>query len=372
MSRTDPELSGAMALAAFAEAKGFAQQQDTPARKELIRTLRSAIAAMGGAGNRPDSGGLVRIGTPRTILVPDLHARAQLLVDLLESRLPAALLPGTNDSEASKTVFELLAGGDITIVCLGDIPHSEGAEAAGAWHRAALALLANSGPEGILSPELNREMGASFRALATVATLAAAFGSRFICLKGNHDNLSNVDEGGDHPFMKYALEGEMGAAWARLTYGEELLSIAREYEVGLPLVAAGRGFCASHAAPGRSIRLVELARYRRSPSLVESLIWTENGKSSPQIIAESLGELLGPDITSANARWISGHRPVDSVYEIGEEGLLLKIHDAHRAQVALIDESAEGGGTIHMLGLRGSGSVAEILARVPARGFPGA
>ena len=294
-----------------------------------------------------EPGGLVHVKTPYAAIVPDLHARSSLLIDLLASSSP---------SNPATSLLDMALDGSLTIIILGDILNSEGRMAADRWGRAAFRL-ANSGiPDGLLVPEMDEEMGFSIVALGIVMLLKSRLGAGFYCLKGNHDNITNTDLNGDAGFYKYALEGAMGAEWFRLRYGEDLMRLVRRYERLLPLVAAGRRFCASHAEPAFALGMEDLLDYRNRADVVAALIWTGNGQASEGSVAACLSAILGTE-GRAGRLWIAGHRSVKGFYALraggakgtkgtegtegseGSEGSLVQIHNPERRQFAWIDNS---------------------------------
>jgi len=318
-----------------------------------IRSLSSDTPELRPPASSKAPGGLVRVSTPYVLLIPDLHARSGLLADLLRSPAP---IP------SQAPILDLVIGGELTLICLGDILHTEGRLGAGRWTRAAKRLTEAGGPGGILSGEMDTEMGASLWALLLVMMLKSELGGGFHCLKGNHDNLGNREGGGDLPFHKYALEGAMGAEWFRLRYGEELMGTVRVYERLLPVAAAGHGFCASHAEPGFALGPADLLEYGSRDDVVRALIWTGNGEAESGAVERSLSAILGSGEAARKAFWLSGHRPVPGAYAWRAAGRLLQIHNPERRQVAWLDnrpgtgsrsveiyEVSEGGGKLRLL-----------------------
>jgi len=277
------------------------------------------------------SGGLVRTSTPIVAVVPDLHARVTLLAELLSSTFP----DGSGGSAAS-----LIAEGDMTLVCLGDILHSEGKKAAERWTGAARAALRSGLPEGILSPEMDEEMGLSLRTLCAVIELKLAFPENFHCLKGNHDNMSNAASDGDLAFFKYAAEGSMGASWFLQRYGRDLLDRMRRYERSLPLVAAGRRYCASHAEPAFPMTAERIVSSRSDPEIVRGLIWTGNDEAVQGSVETTMLSLLGGTKVGSNWIWITGHRSVAGSHSFRAGKLLAQIHNPSRRQVAVLEDQA--------------------------------
>jgi len=93
----------------------------------LIRTACDALSrenpALRPLSASGEPGGLLCVTQPRAVLVPDIHARAELLAALL--RGDAASL-----GYGGKTIADLVAEGEAGIVCLGDVLHAEGRQAA--------------------------------------------------------------------------------------------------------------------------------------------------------------------------------------------------------------------------------------------------
>ncbi|MCX7027536.1 MAG: hypothetical protein NT061_08660 [Spirochaetes bacterium] len=303
--------------------------------ESLISGASAALAGEKGEG-RPLSGsglpgGLVRVSDVKIIIIPDLHARPRLIRDLLRSPLPGS----------SAQVAEALAAGEVSVLCLGDIIHSEGQEAAARWIKAADRIVRARGLEGLLGPEMEAEMTLSLSALLEAAFLQILFPGRFRCLKGNHDNLGNRSTEGDSPFGKYSLEGLMGAEWFTARYGQKAMEFVRSYELLLPLVAAGRSFCASHAEPAFALGPEDLLEYRFRPDLVRALIWTRDGEAEESAVAASLEAILGP--VGRSRFWVAGHRALPLRFHLRKEDGFLQIHDPSRSQVLLIDEGKEPG-----------------------------
>jgi hypothetical protein len=308
-----------------------------------LRAEETSVRPRAAAG---EPGGLVALGAPFVAVVPDLHARARLLADLLASEPPAAeaaLGRPAAQSPARNTVTtiaDMALGGRLAILCLGDVLNAEGQAAQARWTRA-MDDLSSGGGNALLSPSMDEEMGLSLSALCLVMLLKANLKAAFHCLKGNHDNLSNSSGDGDSGFRKYALEGAMGAEWSRLRYGEAALDAVRRYELLLPLVATGRAFCASHAEPAFPVTAPDLRNYRSHPALVRALTWTANGQAEEGAVAESLAALLGG--RAAGGLWLAGHRPIPGAFGLRADGRLLQIHNPGRNQIAWIDNRAEAG-----------------------------
>jgi hypothetical protein len=282
--------------------------------------------------------GLLNIASAASIIVPDLHGRTGFLKSLLSVEFPEGFV-----SKKRKTLVQLLSEGEISVICLGDVLHSEGPEAARRWKRISHSLAESSVMEGLFSAEMDSEMGQSCKTLLLVSGLMTRFPERFFCLKGNHDNMGNLDSDGDLPFYKYAYEGIMGSEWFRLRYGALMLNVVREYELLLPLVARGRGFFASHAEPLMAIDMESLREYRTRPDIVRSLIWTENGEARKDSVEGSMRSLTNAGDSIDTMRWFAGHRPVQNGFTMRASDGFTQIHDLSKNQVVIVDDSQECG-----------------------------
>lgn len=290
-----------------------------------------------------EPGGLLCVTQPRVILVPDIHARAGLLAALL--RASAAPL-----GFGGKTIADLAAEGEVGIVCLGDVMHSEGHEAAKRWRLAAryMRCRRHCGDSGYTlktpppgNSPMDEEMRRSLAALEAVMGVKILIPENFHCLKGNHDNAGNAGDHGDFPFFKYAREGEMTAEWLVRVYGGEMVRELRKYELLLPLVAVGKAFCASHAEPAVPLNRDAILGYGSRPDVVQALIWTGNGEAEDKAAERTMAELLGKNPAKTGARWFSGHRPVTGFWATRADGLVIQIHNPGKMQFVWIDNSRE-------------------------------
>jgi hypothetical protein len=285
-------------------------------------------------------GGIVALPQAESLIIPDLHGRADFLSGVL-----GAVAPG----QGTLRVQDLLKENRISLVCLGDVLHTEGQAAGNRWLRAATRLLSESDHGSAANPDLEEEMSESLAALILVLRCIAAYPGVFFCLKGNHDNMGNLDSDGDKPFYKYAFEGAMGAAWFSSKYGEPLLKALRKYERSLPLVAAGRRFFASHAEPRKAVEPLDILEYSNKPELVYDLIWTGNGEADPGSVGKSIAALrpwiedrTGLSMADpAQIYWFAGHRPVSDGLKVRQVDRFVQIHDPGKNQVVWMDRKGE-------------------------------
>lgn len=293
--------------------------------ESAARRAAEALAGEPAERRPPDAqgrpGGLVRLdpGLP-TLIVPDLHARLDFLFSLL-GRRPAG----------GRTVLERLAAGELQLLCLGDGMHAE-ARAAARWLKALREFSGGFRRHAAMDQEMRESLGL----MQLVMELKAALPGRFHFLKGNHENIANEEGGGNHPFAKFALEGELVADYMLRFYGEEVLAAHYRFEKELPLLAAGRGFLASHAEPARAYTQEQVAGYRKDPEVVYGLTWTGNGQAEPGSVERMLEHYLGCPQT---CYYFGGHRPVEGGYRLS--GRYVQIHDPERWVVALLPAEGE-------------------------------
>ncbi len=271
-------------------------------------------------------GGLLDLPDLPVLLLPDLHARADFLAAVLTWRPP--LDPGGSD--AMPTVLHLLSQGKLLLLCLGDAFHGEGQDAALRWNLA----IPEYESGWASAPAMDEEMGRALACVELILRLKLAFPESFHYLKGNHDNVANEEGRGDHPFYKYAYEGEMTASWFAHRYGDELRAAYRSLELSLPVLARGRHFVASHAEPAFPLKAGDILEYRRRPDVVEALTWTPNDGALPGSVFSSLRSLLGT--RALGSRWFGGHRPVEGRYALRQHGRYIQFHRPGHRNVVLL------------------------------------
>jgi hypothetical protein len=251
-----------------------------------------------------------------TLLVPDLHARLDFFLGLLEWRGNGGL-----------PVLQSLQEGTLQVLCLGDGMHAE-ARAAARWKAAQREFA-----EGFRRhSHMDEEMRESLGLMQMVMECKSAFPGQFHFLKGNHENVANEEGGGNHPFVKFALEGFMVADYMRLFYGEEILASHYEFEKQLPLLAVGSGFLASHAEPAQFFSSERVVAYRDDPQVVLGLTWTGDEEAEADSVGRMLEHYLG---SSDDAYYFGGHRPVRG-FNLRAEGRYVQIHDPERWVLALL------------------------------------
>jgi hypothetical protein len=253
------------------------------------------------------------------ILVPDIHARLDFLLSVLLRR-------DDNGACALKGLYK----DELQIVCLGDGMHSEG-RAYERWNAAAEEFLNDYSKHGNMDDEMRESMGV----MEMVMRLKNECPQNFHFLKGNHENITNEDGNGNHPYAKYAFEGEMVASYLERFYGPDFISHYYQFERNLPLLAVGKNFLASHAEPAGPYYREEIINYRTNPLAVEGLTWTDNGAAEPGSVAFMLAEYLGPDLERSH--YFGGHRPVVSLYDKRADGKFIQINNPDKFIIAIID-----------------------------------
>ena len=273
------------------------------------------------ADTRGRPGGVIRLDLRLpTIIVPDLHARLDFFSSLLGRRL-----------SGEAPVLEELAAGSLQVLCLGDGMHAE-ARAAVRWRMALREFSDGFRRHTAMDEEMRESLGL----MELVMELKAAFPSFFHFLKGNHENIANEEGGGNHPFTKFALEGELVADYMQRFYGDEVLAAWHRFEKDLPLLAVGRAFLASHAEPAEFYALEQVVDYRERSEVVEGMTWTGDGSAEPGSVERMLEHYLG---CTQSCYYFGGHRPVRGPYRLA--GSYVQIHDPARWAVALIPAAGE-------------------------------
>ncbi len=305
----------------------FSQIQNrdcNPDSSEYLVKIESVIEILNNENKsiRPDSdngdpGGIIHLyhDIP-TVIVPDLHARMELIEALISLK--------TED----KSFFQLLSDKEIQIVCVGDGFHSEmnGKER---WNAAFSEF-----EKGYKKHKnIDGEMRDCFGLMEMIIELKTQFPENFHFLKGNHENIKNEETGGDHPFRKFVFEGEMVKVWVSKFMGEDFLDKYSEFERKLPLFAIGSNFLISHAEPLRLFNPDEIRN--NSPIAIHGLTWTANGESEDGSVFEMLQMYL-PDKHITEKVYFGGHRIVSGRYNLRADGLFIQIHNPRQLQVVYV------------------------------------
>lgn len=270
-------------------------------------------------GSRP--GGVVDLRPELPlVVVPDIHARVDLLVTVLSSRFP--------DRGIEVPLLEAIDAERAQIVMVGDYVHGE-ARARDRWIRAFEEYTSAYRHHAAIDEEMHE----SLSVLRIVAILKHAYPDRVHGLKGNHENIANEGGGGNHPFGKFVYEGAMVAEYMDRFY-QGAAEAAYRFEKSLPLLTVGPRTLVSHAEPARPYTREEVIEYRDRPDVVEGLTWTDNDAAQQGSVQVMLEHYL-PHVDVEEAIHIGGHRPVAGTYALRAEGRYVQIHNPSRFIVAL-------------------------------------
>lgn len=291
-----------------------------PVVGRAIETLRSEPPTIRPADSSGLPGGLVLLDHELpTVVIPDLHARRELILNLM---LQTDVTGYTN--------LDKLSLGLIQIVFVGDGFHSEGRQRK-RWERALEEY------KGLYKRRryMDEEMRDSFGVMEMVMELKSTFPDHIHFLKGNHENIANEEGGGNHPFRKYALEGPMVFEYVKRFMGDDLLDRYYHLEKEFPLLAVGRNFMISHSEPATFYGRDEVVEYRAGAEVVEGLTWTPNDGSEPGTVSRMI-EAYIDDEYRAEALYFGGHRPVSGFYNLRDEGRYVQIHNPDRFLMTVI------------------------------------
>lgn len=254
------------------------------------------------------------------IVVPDLHARKELIYKLLSYGI---------DEKTGESVFERLCSGKLLIIFLGDILHSE-SDKKERWLKAYDEYSAGNA----LSEQMTEEMTDGLATLCQVMILKKAFPEIVHCLKGNHENIKNENSGGNFAFRKFVDEGSMVYDFMSEKYGDKIVNAIYKFELLLPVMASFDDFLISHAEPLKSYSKEEVIDSVIKSEVVYGLTWTRNG----DVKTETAGAMFD-SICKKNRiekKYITGHRPVKGKFNLRQNGDVVQIHNPHVMQFAYI------------------------------------
>lgn len=269
--------------------------------------------------NRP--GGLILLRRLPTIILPDLHGRRDFLLRVL------GFLPPFSTS--GETVYELLQEERIQVICVGDGFHAE-VRAAQRWQKAFREFTGKFSRHAAMDEEMAESLGL----MEMVMKLKISFPGFFHFLKGNHENITNEEGRGNHPFRKFTFEGEMVKDWVLKFYGKDFLEIYADFEHELPLLASDGNFMVSHAEPERFFTREEIIRYREYDDVVLGLTWTPDEGAEEGSVAQMISAYCSePD----HAVYFGGHRPVQGRYNLRAENRYIQLHNPDGMIISLVD-----------------------------------
>lgn len=258
------------------------------------------------------------------IIVPDLHARKELIYRLLT-------YSGVNSTE---TIFDLLCKEKIRIVFLGDILHSESSERE-RW----LEAYDEYEKGNMVSEAMSEEMTDGLSTLCQVLILKKQFPNLVHCLKGNHENIKNECANGNFAFHKFVAEGAMVLDFMVEHYGAKSVELISQFENLLPLAAFFDNVITSHAEPKREYSKSEINSSILNPDVVYGLTWTKNDEAEEDAALLMLKKNCSKN--KIEKKYITGHRAVRGLYNLRADGRVVQIHNPNAMQAAYI--KAESG-----------------------------
>ena len=266
------------------------------------------------------SGGLVQLDPDRiTVVVPDIHARMELVLRMLSHRPESA---GRDEQ-----LLTLLHSGEAQLVCVGDYVHAETRA-----HRRWLAAYEEFADGYVRHEAMDEEMRESLGTVEMLLELKRAVPGSVHLLKGNHENIANAAGGGNLPFGKFAYEGAMVAAYMEQFYGDEVLNAFARVEGLYPLLAVGGHFLVTHAEPQAFYSREDVIEYRSKPEVTFGLTWTPNDGAEAGSVERMLEHYLG----TRDAFHFGGHRPVRGAYALRAEGRYVQLHNPDAQVIAVL------------------------------------
>ena len=267
-------------------------------------------------------GGIVSVRSDLpTVVVPDVHARIDLIISVLSSRFP--------EHGIDEMLLNALAEERAQLVFVGDYVHGE-ARARERWVNAFREFTSGYKRHTAIDNEMRESLGA----LGAFAVLKRTFPATVHGLKGNHENIANEEGGGNHPFGKFVYEGAMVAEYMARFYAGDAYESVYRLEKALPLVVVGGSFIVTHAEPARFFPVDEVIEYHDRPDVVEGLTWTDNDAAEPGSVEATIAHYL-PHCDPNGAIHLGGHRPVAGRYALRAGGRYVQFHNPSRMLVAL-------------------------------------
>lgn len=313
--------------------QSYRDRNDLPSEQELINlldrtvsTLESEVTDYRQPAEDGSAGGLLDFSSKDlpVIIVPDLHARPDFLIQLI------------NCTIGDETLLSALANDKLFVICVGDGVHSESPiDSRDRWVRSYQEWIDTG---NINSDSMRQEMLDCFATMMTVMELKNAFPSNFHFLKGNHENILNEEGGGDHPFRKYALEGSMVKEFVDTVYGDVVLHLINCYERNLPIVALFNDFGISHAEPLKPYLRNEIINYHSDGNLILDFTWTGNDQAEQDSCARQFCILSGKE-DDGSSLWFGGHRPVTGKFNLRQNGRYIQIHNPMEMNIAVVNSA---------------------------------
>lgn len=343
--------------------------------------------------------GIVTLQDLPTIVIPDLHARREFLAKVMQQEINGV------------KVYDLLKQGKINVVCVGDGMHStyptnwspsrfetvidergmrvnkrgpDGKLIPSPWGIAfeleqnvwnkTREKYRNMHPQATdseidkltrIDPEANaayitrqeeakkvnptlhqEEMTRSLGLMKIVMDLKTQFPENFYFLRGNHDDMAEV-------IAKYEKSGVQQSTivknWVIQNFGQEFLNTWAQFEGALPLVAKGKNFVVSHAAPLKP--LTENSIKTRDNSATWQLIWSDNTETNEDELKKAVHPTLIALGMSEDTLWVIGHREPTKKYGSQLNGQLIQVNDGGEYIITYVpnDRKFEPEQDVHVL-----------------------
>lgn len=262
------------------------------------------------------------------IIVPDIHARTDLVYNLIFTPLKKLGLKPNEDFPNEKTVLDKLENSTITILFLGDILHAE-RRAFDRWCLAYEAFIEGNP----CSDAMKEEMAEGLNSMEMILLIKNRFPDLVHILKGNHENIENIDGNGDYAFHKFAAEGLMVKDFIVDTYGTDFLKQYSKLEHLLPFAAKGTHYFASHAEPFKPFSREEIINASLNATTIIGLTWTRDGECEKN----SADLLLNTFFSNPKeVYYLAGHRSIKTSFNKRENSSFIQIHNPNLSQVAVI------------------------------------
>ncbi len=295
-----------------------------------VSVLEREVCAFREKGKNGKAGGLLDfsgLSSLPLIIVPDIHARAYFMRNIMHFIPPEGFLPS---EEKRLSVIEALDKNLLRVLCVGDLLHSELRERA-RW----LCAQMEFDDDDVTGPFMTDEMKEGLSLLSMIMELKCAFPQNFHVLKGNHENILNETGMGNFAFRKFCNEGEMCRLFMESFYGDEVTYVISCFEKALPLMAVFDKCIVSHAEPLRPYSRAELVDGLLNKDVVSGLTWTANGEAMLGSV-EALLSVFVKKEKLGEARYFAGHRPVRGKYALRQNGRFVQFHNPSEQNVALV------------------------------------
>ena len=265
------------------------------------------------------------------VVIPDLHARPYFLNNILNYILPQNFIFGMKEI----SVFEALQKNLINLVFLGDALHTERTTKE-RWFK----IEDEFDNEVFDGENMKAEMNEGLSLLMGLYYLKISFPKNFHFLKGNHENILNINSDIDYSFRKYADEGQMVKNFMQTYYGDDILYLISLVENNLPFVYFGKYCVISHAEPKFAFTKNQLINARFEKSVARYLIWTDNGEAKNNSAKETIENLFGDEeetsLFKENCIYLAGHRCIRGKYNALQNGKFIQIHNPLNQNIALV------------------------------------